>query len=103
MNSAAMDQFPDDPVTLKALLFKALTKLAKYEEERRLDRARRFGASSEAGDHQASLFDEAELTALTPDEDTEDTPDTEIQVAAHTKRRPMRKALPSDLHRVYPP
>ena len=57
MKALAVDRFPDDPATLKALLLEALTKLAKYDEERRLARAQRFGASSEAGDHQANLFD----------------------------------------------
>ncbi|MCZ6709345.1 MAG: hypothetical protein O7B25_03170, partial [Gammaproteobacteria bacterium] len=41
-------------------LYELQLKIAKYEEERRLDRARRFGASSEAGDHQYRMFDEAE-------------------------------------------
>ena len=86
--------------SLERQILRLTTELAKLQEERRLDRARRFGASSEAGNHQANLFDEAELAELSPDEDTEDTSDTAIQVAAHTKRRPKRKALPSDLHRV---
>ena len=76
----------------KILLLEA--KLAKYEEERRLARAQRFGASSEAGDHQANLFDEADVHgAIDPDVD-EANP---IEVAAHTKRRPKRKPLPADL------
>ncbi len=78
--------------------FKVLQfELAKHEEERRLERARRFGASSEAGDHQANLFDEAEAN------DAIDTSEVEVEaveVAAHTKRRPKRKPLPADLPRV---
>ncbi len=73
-------------------------KLAKLEEERRLERARRFGASSEAGEHQANLFDEAEQSAET--EPVVDLPDETVEVAGHTKRRPKRKALPADLPRV---
>jgi transposase len=85
---------------LKALeQLKALElKLAKLEEERRLDRARRFGASSEAGDHQYRLFDEADTNAeaVTPDVGGEAT----VEVATHTKRRPKRKPLPADVPRV---
>ena len=89
-----------DIISLESKVSNLVTELAKLQEERRLDRARRFGASSEAGDHQANLFDEAELTELTPDEETTEAADTDIEVAAHTKRRPKRKALPSDLDRV---
>jgi transposase len=96
MNGLAIKNLPDDPVTLKALLLDAFTKIAKYEEERRLDRARRFGASSEAGDHQANLFDEAEANIV--DEDAVE--DDSIEVAAHSKRRPKRQPLPADLPRV---
>ncbi len=80
--------------------FKVLQiELAKIEEERRLERARRFGASSEAGDHQANLFDEAETHD--DDRDVDDGIDENtIEVAAHTKRRPKRKPLPADLPRV---
>jgi transposase len=98
MNGLAIKNLPDDPVTLKALLLDAFTKIAKYEEERRLDRARRFGASSEAGDHQANLFDEAEVNIEVVDEGAVE--DDSIEVAAHTKRRPKRKPLPADLPRV---
>lgn len=78
--------------------FKALQiELAKLEEERRLERARRFGASSEAGDHQANLFDEADVCGVVDDDvGDEDT----LEVAAHLKRRPKRKPLPADLLRV---
>lgn len=79
-----------------------MLKIAKYEEERRLDRARRFGASSEAGDHQYRLFNESEVQA--EDEETathHETIDGEaIVVAAHTKRRGKRLPLPKDLPRV---
>jgi len=97
MNGLAIKNLPDDPVTLKALLLDAFTIIAKYEEERRLERARRFGASSEAGDHQANLFDEAEASDAIEDSEVEV---ETIEVAAHTKRRPKRKPLPADLPRV---
>ena len=126
MDGLAYDELPNDPEVLKTLLIehdhtfrqqlreqrrtlesrhaKALYRLqleiAKLEAERRLDRARRFGASSEAGDHQYRLFDEAEThaaEALIAEELDASDP---IEVSAHTKRRPVRKPLPKDLPRV---
>ena len=73
------------------------TKLAKYEEERRLERARRFGASSEAGDDQYRLFDEADVQTST---EALDDVSVDAVVTAQTKRRPKRKPLPADLPRV---
>lgn len=73
------------------------TTVAKLEEERRLDRARRFGASADRGDHQYRLFDEAEAQA---DDGQECESFETITVAAHTKRRARRKPLPVDLPRV---
>ena len=90
---------------LQAQYRKAQLKIAKFEEERRLDRARRFGASSEVGDHQYRLFDEAETNldvdaANTDSEEGGIEADETVEVAAHTKRRPKRKPLPQDLPRV---
>ena len=90
----ALRQFQDIERKFKALQFV----LAKLEEDRRLDRARRFGASSEAGDHQANLFDEAEQHISEVDDVVDES--STIEVAAHTKRRPKRKPLPADLPRV---
>jgi transposase len=73
------------------------SKVAKLEEEKRLDRAQRFGASSEAGDHQYRLFDEAE--AHQQESEALDGADL-VEVGAHTKRRPKRKPLPADVPRV---
>jgi transposase len=106
MQGLAIDQLPDDPKALKSLLkrqhseiIQLKVELAKLEEERRLDRARRFGASSEAGDHQYRLFDEADTNAEDAAE-VEAAVDETVEVAAHTKRRPKRKPLPADLPRV---
>ena len=93
----ARKELPNDIDALKDLVVEAFMQLAKYEEERRLERARRFGASSEAGDHQANLFDEAEQQA---EEDGDDDLSDAIEVAAHSKRRPKRKPLPADLPQV---
>ena len=79
-------------------IHKLQLEIAKLEEERRLDRARRFGASSEAGDHQYRLFDEAEASDNPLSEDIDEA--GLIEVTAHTKRRPKRKPLPKNLPRV---
>ena len=73
-------------------------KLALYEEERRLERARRFGASADRGEDQYRLFDEAEAHA---EHDRDEAAGSDkIVVAEHRKRRPKRKPLPKDLPRV---
>lgn len=86
-----------------------LAKLEKFEAERRLERAKRFGASSEKGDYQANLFDEAEQhqgdaaddpDGLPDDDAIDASADQKLEVTAHTKRRPKRKPLPTDLPRV---
>lgn len=108
MNGLAYDDLPDDPEALKSLLIEqdrkyarllrhAQLEIAKLEEERRLDRANRFGASAEAGNHQANLFDEAEQADAV---DSVDADTDAIEIVAHTKRRPKRKPLPADLPRV---
>ena len=100
MDGLVYDELPSDINSLKSLVIErdrhALdgdhkivlleAKVAKLEEERRLDRARRFGASSEAGDHQYRLFDEAEAEDDSVDVDTSDL----IEVPAHTKRKPKQ-------------
>ena len=74
--------------------------IAKFEEERRLDRARRFGASSEAGDHQYRLFDEAESHADRVNGEPADDETQDIIAAKSVKRRGKRKPLPTNLPRV---
>lgn len=109
MPEPAINSLPNDPAALKQLLIERDKKIvllearvAKFEEERRLDRARRFGASSEAGDHQANLFDEADVHDTDVAEATADgaaDADT-IEIASRTKHRPKRRPLPADLPRI---
>lgn len=86
----------DDPKVLKKRIVFLEAKLAKLEAEARLNRAERFGASSERNDHQVRLFDEAEQAAPAADEDAGA---ETVEVKAHAKRRPKRKPLPADLPR----
>ena len=100
---------PDEPGKLKALLAEkddALArsahqieilegKLAWFEEQLRLARHKRFGASSEKSPDQASLFDEAEALI-----EIEETAEPEAAPAAPSnKRKPGRRPLPADLPR----
>lgn len=113
MDGLAYNELPSDITSLKSLLIErdrhALAGdrkiilleaiVAKLEEEKRLDRARRFGASSEVGDHQARLFDEAEGHQDESVPEALEASDL-IEVPAHSKRKPKRKPLPADLPRV---
>ena len=64
----------------------------KFREELRLMRTRQHGASSEQGQYQGGLFDEAEQAVR-------EMPPEVVHVAAHTKTRPCRRPLPADLPR----
>ncbi len=66
-------------------------------EALRLEKHRAFGATSEKGPDQTELFDEADAPVLAEDatQNDEGTP-----VAAHTRRKAVRKPLPADLPRI---
>lgn len=95
-------QYQSHPKRIAKRLIQAERKLALYEEERRLERIKRFGASADRGDHQYRLFDEAEAHQHdAPDEGANEADTTdEVKVAAHTKRKAKRKPLPKNLPRV---
>lgn len=83
---------------LQRQLLHALAKIAKLEEERRLERAERFAANSEKSP-QYALFNEAEQEAgddLLEQAESEAT----ITVPEHERKVPKRKPLPKDLPRV---
>lgn len=101
----------DDVLALKALLFeKDLSlnekdkRISLLEEQVRLLRHKRFGASTEKSDEQAELFNEAEAADLdAEDGDTEETSDveTETETIEYERRKSRgRKPLPADLPRV---
>ena len=101
MFEPVIDPLPDDPEALKSLLVEReqllkqqdrliaqlQAEVAKLEEERRLDRARRFAASSEAGDHQYRLFDEAETRAQDAAEVFSDKQDESVATIKLRRRR----------------
>jgi transposase len=113
---ASAADLPDDIAQLKSLL---LRERAALQQERqahsetathykqqihsllealRLEKHRRYGASSEKSAYQSELFDEADTTAAEPDTaaDTEHTP-----VSSYRRRKAAaRQPLPDDLPRV---
>lgn len=103
--SVTVDQLPDDPATLKALLREqtgTIDQLRKQVgdlfEALRLERYRHYGARNEKSGAQRELFDEA---------DSDDAEEPASQQASSSDsatttkpRRPTRKPLPADLPRV---
>ncbi len=75
----------------------ALAKIDKLEEERRLERAERFAASSEQSP-QFALFNEAEQEAA--DDAAPADEEATVKVPAHERKVARRKPLPEDLPHV---
>lgn len=73
-------------------------KIAKLEEDQRLARSERFGASSERGEPQYRLFDEAELAAAEDaDPDVQPvTADEAGEAKPRSRRGGARRPLPPD-------
>ena len=80
---------PDDPTTLKSLVREQAFEIGRLEEELRLARHKRFGASSEKADaEQIQLFNEAEvLGAAAPASEGD-----EIAVPAHKRAKGAQAA-----------
>ncbi|MEM8804024.1 MAG: IS66 family transposase zinc-finger binding domain-containing protein [Pseudomonadota bacterium] len=107
MNDAAKKapDLPDDSDALKAIVgdLEATIGVQKLEIERlqeqlRLARHKRFGASSEKTPaDQLGLFNEAEVASTAPDDGSDD---TEITVPKHKRTKGGRKRLPDHLPRV---
>ena len=109
MKDVDRQSLPDDPEALKSLLIEQHqqfvatlknkdNKLLQLEEQIRLLLSKRFGASSERHPGQHELFDEAEHETAEAVIAVEAPP--EVDVAAHTKKKPGRKPLPEQLPRV---
>ena len=100
---ATSADLPDDPSVLKklvseksALVREMELRIAVLEEELRLARHKRFGASSEKADpDQLGLFNEAEATVQMAPEATVD-----VTVPEHRRKKPGRKPLPAHLPRI---
>lgn len=87
-----INSLPDDPVLLKKLLAKQAARLVFLEEQFRLAKQQRFGASSEGHPAQGDLFNEAEAELDVAPEAAEKTVTT-------VKKKPVRNKLPADLPR----
>ena len=91
-----------DPQELLKIIAAKDQRIAALEEYIRLDKLRRFGASSEKSPDQSELFNEAELSSeadgLLVETDEVATPETPAASVSSKKRG--RKPLPADLPRV---
>lgn len=94
LNSDTVDELKNENAKLAHELEIAQTKLKWYEEQFRLNAARRFGKSSETvTDDQLSFFNEAEITARPQQEE----PVLETITYNRKKKRGLNKANFSDL------
>ena len=94
-----LQNLPDDPALLKQLLLQKEALIAELKQEKqqlleqfRLAQQKAFGASSEGHPGQGQLFDEAESEDLAEESKPS-------RVEAHTRNKPKRKPLPTDLPR----
>ncbi len=93
---ARLENLPDEPEVLKALVCEQQAEIARLQEYVNVLLAKRYGPSSEkVPDEQLRLFNEAEQAAATEPE-----PQAPIQVPAHERAKPGRRPLPEYLPRV---
>ena len=89
---------PEDTDALKSIIGVQKLEIERLQEQLRLARHKRFGASSEKTPaDQLGLFNEAEVTSTAPDDRGDD---TEITVPEHKRAKGGRKLLPDHLPRV---
>ena len=89
---------PEDTNALKSIIGVQKLEIERLQEQLRLARHKRFGASSEKTPaDQLGLFNEAEITSTAPDDGGDD---TEITVPEHKRAKGGRKPLPDNLPRV---
>ncbi len=93
---ARLNNLPDEPEALKALVHEQQAEIVRLQEYVNVLLAKRYGPSSEkVPDEQLRLFNEAEQAATAAPE-----PEPPIQVPAHERAKPGRRALPEYLPRV---
>ena len=95
------ETLPDDPQELKKMILQLngtvrnqQQKIDYLLEQFNLHRAKRFAASSEASPDQIQLFNEAESETEVESEEAAKT-----EVTHHSRKKPVRTALPKDLPR----
>lgn len=92
------ETLPNDPVALKKIILELQTQNEYLMEQFRLARQKRFGASSEVSPGQNDLFNEAEQTADEGAAEAVEAPHVK-EIAAYSRKNPVRKPLPKDLPR----
>jgi transposase len=104
--SAAKNTLPSDPEKLREmilqqeiLLSEKDRRIAMLEEIVRLEKLKKYGASSEKSPDQHDMFNEAELVDTAAPLADEDAPEAKIPARATPKKK-GRKPLPLDLPRV---
>ncbi len=85
---------PDDPESLKKIIFQMQRKVNFLEEQLLLARSKQFSASTEASSGQGELFNEPESETYAEQE-----PEAETEEVHYSRKKPKRKPLPKDLPR----
>jgi len=89
--------FQQNSTELEAKNAKLQAKIDWFEEQYRLAKHKRFGASSEKHDGQTELFNEAEV--LIDEQEAAADVETKTETLTYTRKKPGRKPLPKDLPR----
>ncbi|UTW02797.1 IS66 family transposase [Amphritea atlantica] len=98
--SAANKQLPNDPEALKRIIEQQANRIAALEESLRLQKLKKFGASSEKSPDQQEMFNEAELSMVVEEYLTESEAEQAQTELKTPKAKPGRKPLPAGLPRV---
>lgn len=98
--SAIKRQLPNDPEALKRIIEQQATRITALEESLRLQKLKKFGASSEKSPDQQEMFNEAELSVVVEEFFAESEAEQAQATPAEPKAKRGRKPLPADLPRV---
>lgn len=105
--SAAPNTLPTDPSVLQkmlaerdAVITRQANRIATLEESLRLQKLKKFGASSEKSPDQQEMFNEAELSAVVEEYLAESEAEQAQAAPKAPKAKSGRKPLPADLPRV---
>ncbi|MBU2965231.1 IS66 family transposase [Amphritea sp. 2_MG-2023] len=98
--SAVNTQLPNDLEALKKIIEQQANRIAALEESLRLQKLKKFGASSEKSPDQHDMFNEAELSVVVEAYLAEDEVEPAHTESKTPKAKPGRKPLPAELPRV---
>jgi len=101
LKKQSIQSLPDDPVALKVIIATQAKRIATLEEYVALDKFKKYGASSEKSPDQQEMFNEVELTVVAEEMLVEGArKNRESTLSVPNQKKPGRKPLPKDLHRV---